>query len=441
MPLYGVILLDLFIIYFLFGNNIRNVLQTPSMRRRSRLRSLEKACGNIVLRNEDLMTPAQLESYRKAMAELAAARRNPDVAEHQKCIDKYQSDHDGIRHFSLPGNLWMREHVEMFVVALGVAFGLRALFIQPFKIPTGSMQPTLYGIHFVEAGQRPSSAFISRFFSYLNYSRRNMTVEIEEKGNLNVDSIRAVKSWPLFARSQLEVGGRTYTLPGSPDTVMRILADSFARSGRRSLAFEKGDTLLNGYLELGDHLFVNRVSLCFREPRRGDVMVFVTDGLKTANGQSLGGRFYIKRLAGLPGDELMIRNHKLYVKEPGAADFRQLDGTDDHGFDWVHSCTGDYHGYAHMPGSLHLRHNEDSFTVPAGHYFMLGDNSENSLDSRYWGCVPRRNLVGTAGMVWWPFTRRWGRVNATPPLPEPTPPSRPALLPSGQPVPEPLAAP
>ena len=165
MPLYGVILLDLFIVYFLFGNNIRNVLQTPSMRRRSRLKSLEKACGNIVLRNGDLMTPVQLESYQKAMAELAAARRSPDVAEQQKCIDKYQSDHDGIRHFSLPGNLWMREHVEMFVVALGVAFGLRALFIQPFKIPTGSMQPTLYGIHFVQAEQRPSSAFLSRFFS------------------------------------------------------------------------------------------------------------------------------------------------------------------------------------------------------------------------------------------------------------------------------------
>ena len=57
---------------------------------------------------------------------------------------------------------------------------------------------------------------------------------------------------------------------------------------------------------------------------------------------------------------------------------------------------------------------------------MLGDNTENSLDSRFWGFVPRRNLVGTALFVWWPFSRRFGLVDRVEPLPGDTPPNFPA---------------
>lgn len=156
-------------------------------------------------------------------------------------------------------------------------------------------------------------------------------------------------------------------------------------------------------------------------------MVFVTDGLVNPDGRGFGGRFYIKRLVGLPGDELLIRDHKLLVREPGATSFRVLDETDDPGFARVHSCRGYYHGYANMPGSQYLRNGNDIFKVPEGHYFMLGDNSENSLDSRYWGTVPRQNLVGTALVVWWPFSRRWGTVDRVEPLPIDTPPKTDAL--------------
>ena len=69
--------------------------------------------------------------------------------------------------------------------------------------------------------------------------------------------------------------------------------------------FKKGDVLFSGHLELGDHLFVDRLRFNFTEPQRGDITVFVTDGITDFRGNSLRGRFFfIKRLVGLPGDEL-----------------------------------------------------------------------------------------------------------------------------------------
>ena len=173
-------------------------------------------------------------------------------------------------------------------------------------------------------------------------------------------------------------------------------------STSRFFDLKAGDTLIRGFLETGDHLFVNRLSLAFKEPKRGDVMVFTTDDLDDPDGTGFGGRYYVKRLVGLPGDTLKIVDRKLYVKPQGEADFRLLDANDAKGFERIYSETGAYHGYAHMPEpALHLTSNSAEMQIPDGHYVMLGDNSENSKDSRYWTAIPSElvTTILTTAMV------------------------------------------
>lgn len=427
MPIYVVVLLDILILYFFFGSHVLRLLQRPRQRRRTMLRDFEKHFQSQFRRDEDLLTATQQAQLRSLIAEIRQVRLSGDDGAVASCLANLASGKTGGRAPSAPSQAWIREHLEVVVVALGLAFGIRALFLQPFKIPTGSMQPTLYGIHYVEQETAPPKGFLRRLFAYVNYSSRGIDVVAEETGAVELSELSARQpSMPFFPTTVVPIGSRQYVVPGAPETVLRMVYDKYAGK-RETSVFARGEVFLRGQLELGDHLFVNRTSLCFREPRRGDVMVFVTDGLIDPDGYGFGGRFYIKRLVGLPGDTLRITDHRLYVKPAGAADFRVLDGTDDPGFDRIHSFTGGYRGYAHMPNTQYLRHNEDTFEVPAGEYFMLGDNSENSKDSRYWGTVPRRNLVGTACYVWWPFSRRWGTVDRVAPLPAPTPPTRPAV--------------
>ena len=427
MPIYVVVLLDLLILYFFFGGNILRLLQRPRSRRRSHLRDFEKHYRSQYRRQADLLSESQRQQLLRLIDEVRSVRLTGDDAAVSSCLANLAGGKTGGRAPAAPAHGWLREHLEVAVVALGLAFGIRALFLQPFKIPTGSMQPTLYGIHFVEQSQPPPRGFLARAFAYLNYSRRGVDVVVEETGPVELAKLSVRQpSVPLFPESEVPIGSRRYVVPGSPDTALRTIYDQYAGQRETSL-FARGEVFLRGYLELGDHLFVNRTSLCFREPRRGDVMVFVTDGLVDPDGYGFGGRYYIKRLVGLPGDTLRITDHRLYVKPAGAAEFRVLDGADDPGFDRIHSFQGGYRGYAHMPNAQFLRHNGDTFAIPPGEYFMLGDNSENSKDSRYWGTVPRRNLVGTACFVWWPFSRRWGTVDRVAPLPTPTPPTRDAV--------------
>ncbi len=305
----------------------------------------------------------------------------------------------------------MREYMDIFAVVMAVAFGIRALALQPFIIPTGSMQPTLFGIHYVDhgTGYFHADTRYPDLANYLLFSATRAWAVTTASGYFNPTSPKAVPGW--IPSTRFVVGEESYTLPGEPGKVVDYAKLSPA------LPLPEGAVLADGFLVGGDSLFVERISHLFAGLSRGDIVVFNTEDLSYNNRplSLISGYYYVKRLAGLPGDTLKIADGMLYVRPAQESEFRPI--TDFSGkFEKIFSGKGGYQGYQNGPAGFYLASSDETYTVPDGCYFMLGDNTSHSLDSRWWGPVPRRNIVGKAFVVFWPFSRRWGSMDV-PPVP------------------------
>ncbi len=415
-----VALLDLFLVYFFFGDTILDWVLPRSLNARRQARQLRRQLKGRLHRDRDILAPQHIAGYEAAIARCDAAFATYNDG--GKAIAALLSDlaDDGKLAAALPAPRrprWLIANLEVVVVSVGVAFGIRSLLLQPFKIPTGSMQPTLWGIHYVaNDGAMPAHpGAVRRFLDYCNFSRRYFKVTAPEE--LILDSVEPAPSKPLFPNSYIgyatATGGRgRFLVPAAPEDAQKLLHELMLRRGPATapndhpLHFQADEVIFDGAMESGDHLFVNRLTLAYHEPRRGDIAVFSTNGI-TYNGQPLLGDYYIKRLVGLPGDTLVIRKRRLLVRPVGETEFRPLDQYHP-AFARIASLQNGYHGHSARPDAMLLHHEGDEYTVPAGHYFMLGDNTDNSLDSRYWGPVPRANLAGSPCFIWWPFGKHFG---------------------------------
>jgi signal peptidase I len=164
--------------------------------------------------------------------------------------------------------------------------------------------------------------------------------------------------------------------------------------------YHRGDIIARGAIDTGDQVFVDKFSYNFVKPHRGDVIVFRTNHIPgIREDPETGSPFYIKRLAGLPGDRLRIDPPFLYVNGKKAEGY---------GFAREMAAKPPYRGYG--PGHNYLATPQQTYAVPQHGYFALGDNSYNSYDSRYWGSVPEENLVGRGLLVYWPFYQHWGLI-------------------------------
>jgi signal peptidase I len=137
----------------------------------------------------------------------------------------------------------------------------------------------------------------------------------------------------------------------------------------------------------GDHILMEGFTFLFGKPHRGDIVVFRTAGIESLPQDQI----YVKRIAGEPGDHVRISDGKLFVNEKPVS---------------LSNALGE------IVYSLPLRTEKlvkTDVTVPNGCYFVLGDNSTNSLDSRYWGSVRRENIIGRVAYCYFPPQRR-GRV-------------------------------
>jgi signal peptidase I len=279
----------------------------------------------------------------------------------------------------LSGGGW-RENFEIIVVALAVAMALRTYFIQPFKIPTGSMQPTLYGI-VSEAKDSPdiTDRYPLKLVKFIItgewYSERRATVDGTFGNPMRSKTDPSVAIFPI--------AGRPHKLPVDATNIKVHLGQYV----------HKGDLLWSGIVKRGDHVFVNKVIWNFRKPKRGEIMVFYTTGIPGLPS----GTHYIKRMCGLPNESISINDPNLVINGKTVTEPQPIAR--------VESCQNGYTGY-HLDG--HLNSPLKALPLKSDEYFAMGDNTKNSYDSRFWGPVPAANLVGPACFIYWPISKRWG---------------------------------
>ena len=413
---------------------------TPSYIKHGRL--LVRHSEKLIRYRKDVLSEAHISDLKAQIAKLKKALddRNKSAVHaeserlHSLCLERMPASRDGA---------W-RENVEVILVAIVVAVGIRSYFLQPFKIPTGSMQPTLNGIighkHFYQNEtdipldqkasykQRDDGWYLSGYSS--KDSRPGIIrrigefvvlgrnyIDVVARADDQVLRVEPKKFFFFFTFSRI-VGQQENYLVYAPWETLR---DYWSVVPGRAL--RKGEVIARGAVDTGDQVFVDKFSYNFVKPRRGDVFVFRTDSIEGVDPRAGPSRFlrttlaqaeesapfYIKRLVGLPGDTLRIDSPRLQVNEKLPDEF---------GLKRVISAVPPYRGYVlgRAPADvvwrgrpLHLDLAKP-FRVPDEGYFAMGDNSDNSLDSRYWGPVPEENLVGRGLFVYWPFNRHWGLI-------------------------------
>ncbi|RXZ32395.1 signal peptidase I [Oxalobacteraceae bacterium CAVE-383] len=176
-----------------------------------------------------------------------------------------------------------------------------------------------------------------------------------------------------------------------------------------------GDLILVNKFDYGIRLpIVNKKIIDVGTPQRGDVMVFRFPEDTSVD--------YIKRVVGVPGDKIVYKNKRLSVNGEALSYQALPDFLDEQTLSYsgqlqetlggvAHRILNDQRAPTYVQNPHNFPHRElcsydiegFSCTVPEGQYFMMGDNRDNSLDSRYWGFVPDENIVGKAFFVWMNF--------------------------------------
>lgn len=139
-----------------------------------------------------------------------------------------------------------------------------------------------------------------------------------------------------------------------------------------------------------DRVLVNRLAYRFGRPQRGQIVVFRAPTKASICGAGDGGTTFVKRLIGLPGERVREDDHGfIWIQQPGTTTSRKL-------------------AEPYLSRAARLADTSDfgqTWAVPKGEYFLLGDKRANSCDSRKWGAVPRSDLIGPVILTYWPPTR------------------------------------
>lgn len=343
-----------------------------------------------------------------------------------------------------PKTFWS-DNIEVALVAAIIVIGVRTFFFQPFIIPTNSMYPTYSGMNaVVYDADDPEPGAFPKFFRLLTLGARYKSVVAQNEGELLLpmergsdgsnriyfESVKG-KKWFVLPTVLTEytflVNGVAHKLRVPAEfnpQFQSVLQDSFDFSKANwvrtpdsvtgyaldlGLRMEPGDPIIRFDITLGDALFVDRLSYHFIRPKAGDPFVFKTKDIPGIEGgpRNIVDKYYIKRIGGAGGESIEIREGVLYVD--GAP------RTEVEAYTRNANKEGEYNGYLNHEPFPHAKVSGFSglgvgqvLDIPEDKYVALGDNSANSLDSRYWGYVPEKAVIGKAIFIYYPFTKRWG---------------------------------
>lgn len=318
------------------------------------------------------------------------------------------------KYFKIYPNPDVRENVDVALVALIVALAIRTFFLQPMAIPTGSMQPTLYGITHqdLRGTEATYPSILGKVFKFLVKGESYYHIVAEEDGNFE-GAGEPKQFFPFINRQQFKVGSKIHTVWMPPDG---LFAPPYNRSGLTvGQKFKKGDDIIKLKVTSGDRLFVDRVAYNVRSPARGDIIIFESTGIPNITQNT----HYIKRLIGLSGETIQVGDDRHVV-----IDGKRLDASTPH-FENIYSFkappkedlfsghvndkVGRQFGRPEIPHyAPHFVDGNAKFTIRTNHLFVCGDNTMSSYDSRYWGDFPREKAVGRHAFVFWPITERFG---------------------------------
>lgn len=384
--------------------------------------------------SQDTLSKRDLEALHELDARYAPLRKARDVAG----LEKLNADSMRIGNKLFPPSPWdgWRENVEVFVVSAIVALAVRTFFLQPFKIPTGSMEPTLLGIEPHLTTDAPPNLAV-RAWDFVIHGKSYSRVVTRQGGTVSGMTGGTIFIWFEYTDVQLtdaqgnQETDRIWIRESDVISKLHIFPPNLSDSRLLPTVFKPGEVMANYVTQTGDQVLVDKVTYNFRPPHRGEVIIFKTagiEGLANDRAGQEGSQDFIKRCVGLAGDIIQVKPPMLLVNgklATGAPAFAKQFARADHypGYTLVQYDTSDFPPQSggatscvgttanmNRPYNPYDKENSQTYYVPANCYWAMGDNSPNSEDSRYWGGVPSQNLIGRGYFVFWPFTKRWGWI-------------------------------